>query len=124
MNRRKFAFTIAATSAATLLGPTGLQAAVSLPKPLPGWSSARAAALLSGAHYRVAGADESTLELLAVETYRADDNQYFLSFRTWGSALPEGAYRLYGPAGPVELYLQARGGVERTMEAVVCHAQG
>lgn len=124
MNRRKFALTIAATSAAALIGPTGLQASVASPEPLAGWSSARAAALLAGARYRVDGADDFTLELLGVETYRSDDSQYFVSFRACGASMREGLYHLDGPAGPVELYLQPSDGVGQTMEAVVCHARG
>lgn len=132
MNRRNFALTIAATIATTIatragaaaLGPASLHAAVILPESAAGWSSARAAALLKGARFRVQGPDDATLELVGIETYQDDDRQYFASFRARNGPISEGLYRLHGPAGPVELYLQPRGGVEHLLEAVVCHARG
>lgn len=124
MNRRKFALTIAASAGAAVLGPAGLHAAVLSPDAAPGWSSARAAGLLKGSRFRVRGVENSVLELVDVETYRVDDSQYFASFRSCGGPMPEGLYRLYGPTGPLELYLQPRDGAGRIMEAAVCHARG
>ncbi|MBL38797.1 MAG: hypothetical protein CMP07_10365 [Xanthomonadales bacterium] len=125
MNRRKFALTIAASAGAAVLGPAGLHAAVLSPvDAAPGWSSAHAASLLKGSRFRVRGVEDSVLELVDVETYRVDDSQYFASFRACGEPMPEGLYRLQGPTGTVEFYLQPRDGAGLILEAAVCHARG
>ena len=124
MNRRNFALTVAASAGAAVLGPVGLHAAVLSAEAAPGWSSARAATLLKGSSFRVQGAEKRVLELVDIETYRVDDSQYFASFRARGGPMVEGLYRLQGPAGPVDLYLQPRDGAGQIMEAAVCHACG
>jgi len=124
MNRRNFALSLAASAGAAAIGPAGLHATVLSSEAAPGWSSARAATLLKGSHFRVQGAENRVLELVDIETYRVDDSQYFASFRTHGGPMAEGLYRLQGPAGPVDLFLQARDGAGQIMEAVVCHVCG
>lgn len=124
MNRRHFAINVVATAGAALLGPAGLRAAVPSSEAAPGWSSARAATLLKGGRFRVHADEHQKLELVDVETYRADDSQYFANFRIHGGPMAEGLYRLEGPGGSITLYLQPHGDAGRFMEAVVCHACG
>ena len=124
MKRRNFALTMATTVATTLLVPPGLRAAVQMPGPAAGWSSAAAATLLTGANFCVQDSGGSRLELIGVETFRADDRQYFARFLVHGSPMPEGTYRLAGPGGPGDLHLQPRPATEQIMEAVICHAGG
>jgi hypothetical protein len=123
MNRRTFALTLAKAVSAASLAPAGLQAALPASGPAAGWSSARAARLLVGARFGIEGRNNGELELIAIEPYRGDDRQFFASFRSTAGALAEGHYRLSGPAGPVELYLQTRGTRNRLLEAVICHAR-
>ncbi|SRR6056297_310177 len=124
MNRRNFALSLAASAGAAALGPAGLHASVLSSEAAPGWSSARAATLLKGSHFQVQAAENRVIELVDIETYQVDDSQYFASFRAQGGPMAEGLYRLHGPAGPVDLYLQPRDGAGQLMEAVVCHACG
>lgn len=124
MNRRNFALSLAASAGAAALGPAGVHASVLSLEAAPGWSSARAATLLKGSHFHVRAGENRVLELVGIETYRVDDSQYFASFRARGGPMAEGLYRLQGPTGPVDLYLQPRDGAGQIMEAVVCHACG
>jgi len=124
MNRRNVVLSLAVSAGTAAIGPARLHASVLSLEAAPGWSSARAASLLKGSHFHVRAAENRVLELVDIETYRVDDSQYFASFRARGGPMAEGLYRLNGPTGPIDLYLQPRAGAGQIMEAAVCHARG